>query len=550
MAGEARVAAAEVAGEGWRMPAEVRWTLVEEETQMEEVAAALSDALFVGIDCEWKPGTKVPKALLLQLAVRRAEGPDHVFLLDLKRLPEGAARPTVQAMLRNDRCVKVGYSIVGDLKAIAVAFGGEGAGCVRATVPYLEIGAVSKHLRKHVADLRGCVKHSGLSGLVAAHLGAPLDKGQQCSQWHVRPLTPEQIAYAAADAHVLLALTDALVAACGGAPLRHPMFPARGAASGSDSDGSGGAEAWWVGLRARCRARGGESAGGSRRAVAEDVALAWGIRLQMSGGKKIDFDGSDRLPKGKRRGARAGGTDVLHEVRGGGGNGAEEDFSELPSAVPWEDPRDAKFLCDTMLEGLARQLRLFGFDAASPPAAATPPGPSDKSPKARTMEGRFLAYRAMVEAAHDERRLILTQDRTFLRTRYTGQAMIVGNGLTKQQQLQEVVERLGLQVSERRLMSRCFKCNGEFDDTPVGPENLPRGHGLPAEVLAEKREFWVCRGCKQVYWEGGVFDKALEGLAGRFEDLRVTGERRKTQQRPPCVAPPPTAESERELAPA
>eukprot|EP00959_Pyramimonas_sp_CCMP1952_P350330 7339736-Pyramimonas_sp.AAC.1 len=37
----------------------------------------------------------------------------------------------------------------------------------------------------------------GLSGLVEAVLGLPLDKRHQCSDWDARPLSPEQLAYAA-----------------------------------------------------------------------------------------------------------------------------------------------------------------------------------------------------------------------------------------------------------------------------------------------------------------------------------------------------------------
>ena len=33
----------------------------------------------------------------------------------------------------------------------------------------------------------------GLSGVVDAQLGSCLDKAQQCSSWHVRPLTWEQV---------------------------------------------------------------------------------------------------------------------------------------------------------------------------------------------------------------------------------------------------------------------------------------------------------------------------------------------------------------------
>jgi hypothetical protein len=43
-------------------------------------------------------------------------------------------------------------------------------------------------------------------------LGVPLDKSVQCSAWHKRPLSDEQLVYAATDAAVLLALLDSLTA--------------------------------------------------------------------------------------------------------------------------------------------------------------------------------------------------------------------------------------------------------------------------------------------------------------------------------------------------
>lgn len=37
-----------------------------------------------------------------------------------------------------------------------------------------------------------------------------------------------------------------------------------------------------------------------------------------------------------------------------------------PTFVPWQDhPAEPKFICDVMTEGLAKQLRLYGVDAAA-----------------------------------------------------------------------------------------------------------------------------------------------------------------------------------------
>ena len=39
----------------------------------------------------------------------------------------------------------------------------------------------------------GQASMAGLSGVVDAQLGRPLDKTQQCSAWHLRPLSREQV---------------------------------------------------------------------------------------------------------------------------------------------------------------------------------------------------------------------------------------------------------------------------------------------------------------------------------------------------------------------
>ncbi|KAK9830490.1 hypothetical protein WJX72_012028 [[Myrmecia] bisecta] len=62
------------------------------------------------------------------------------------------------------------------------------------------------------SDRRKQVERLSLSGLSQLVLGSALDKSQQCSDWDQRPLTPAQVQYAAADAHSLTAIFDALIA--------------------------------------------------------------------------------------------------------------------------------------------------------------------------------------------------------------------------------------------------------------------------------------------------------------------------------------------------
>lgn len=68
-----------------------------------------------------------------------------------------------------------------------------------------------------------------LSRLVESTLGRPLDKSQQRSVWSRRPLLPQQLAYAANDAHCLVAALDALLAAAA----RRASAASRNEAAGS-----------------------------------------------------------------------------------------------------------------------------------------------------------------------------------------------------------------------------------------------------------------------------------------------------------------------------
>lgn len=63
------------------------------------------------------------------------------------------------------------------------------------------------------AGLVGLPPQVGYADLVARRLGHSIDKGQTRTDWSRRPLTPEQLAYAADDVHHLLALHEDLAAA-------------------------------------------------------------------------------------------------------------------------------------------------------------------------------------------------------------------------------------------------------------------------------------------------------------------------------------------------
>ncbi len=136
---------------------------------------------------------------------------------------------------------------------------------------------------------------------------------------------------------------------------------------------------------------------------------------------------------------------------------------------------EPRFMVDAMLGGLARWLRILGFDTAYDPAI-----PDDE-----------LARRGLVEGRH-----ILTRDRSFPEEWRVASCTILEHD-DVDTQLREVLERFNLK-EKIRLFSRCGACN-----TLLKP--LPREEArdrVPPRVLESCDDFANCPGCGRTYWEG------------------------------------------------
>jgi uncharacterized protein with PIN domain len=143
--------------------------------------------------------------------------------------------------------------------------------------------------------------------------------------------------------------------------------------------------------------------------------------------------------------------------------------------VPVVTSSESRFMVDAMLGGLARWLRILGYDTAFDPHI------SDEE----------LVRRSLTEGRH-----ILTRDRKLPEEwRVEGCTMLKGED--SEGQLREVFERFGLEVGER-LFSRCTLCNTLLDPLPR-EEAFER---VPGRVFEEHETFSHCRECDQVFWEG------------------------------------------------
>ena len=162
-------------------------------TTAEQLAAAvfrMRGATRLALDTEFmRERTYYPQLCLIQIATDA----DCVLVdplngLDLTELLELLAEPGR---------VKVVHAARQDLEVLYLAGG-------HVPLPVFDT--------QIAAALVGLAPQIGYAELVARQLGHSIDKGQTRTDWSRRPLTPEQLAYAADDVHHLLELHKSLVA--------------------------------------------------------------------------------------------------------------------------------------------------------------------------------------------------------------------------------------------------------------------------------------------------------------------------------------------------
>ncbi len=141
-----------------------------------------------------------------------------------------------------------------------------------------------------------------------------------------------------------------------------------------------------------------------------------------------------------------------------------------------------------MLGSLARWLRLLGHDAELDTVS-----PDEELALRAEREGRWLLTR--------DRRLAAMGPRTLL---------VRSEGVDEQ--LLEVLGRLGLEAGEEGLGTRCAACNGEVE--PVSASEVRAL--VPEHVRLTAREFRRCTRCGRVYWRGSH----VERIEARIRKLR------------------------------
>jgi uncharacterized protein with PIN domain/sulfur carrier protein ThiS len=160
---------------------------------------------------------------------------------------------------------------------------------------------------------------------------------------------------------------------------------------------------------------------------------------------------------------------------------------DVVQVAPWKsgsDP-DLRFVADAHLGGLARFLRMLGFD---------------------TLYRNAFADEEIRRLAEDERRIVLTRDRELLKCREIARGAYV-RALKPEGQLAELAARYGLAASARPF-TLCLNCNLPLE--PIDKTDIAAR--VPAEVYRLHETFVRCPGCNGVFWPGSHYRRMLGAL--------------------------------------
>ncbi len=145
-----------------------------------------------------------------------------------------------------------------------------------------------------------------------------------------------------------------------------------------------------------------------------------------------------------------------------------------------------KFVVDVMLGSLSRWLRLFGFD---------------------TLYSNRYSDRELLRISRQEGRILLTKDRQLSKSKLLRDVLFI-HSEKLEDQLKEVLLYLrirGFEIPRKTL--RCPLCNGEM--LTINKEELSLSD-VPEYVAFNNENFYQCRECKKVYWQGSHAKKIEE----------------------------------------
>ena len=173
---------------------------------------------MIGLDCEWKPSfyLNTPQerqpVLVLQISIQ-----NRIYIFDMQLLARPFlsvdVQPTAEEKALNDvlervfsskNLFKVGFQLVQDLQKLAASYPHLPA--FQLVLGVVEASTLATKVIRSNRQRNARLITSSLNRLTEHFLDRSVNKEQQVSDWSQRPLTREQIQYAALDAAVTAAL--------------------------------------------------------------------------------------------------------------------------------------------------------------------------------------------------------------------------------------------------------------------------------------------------------------------------------------------------------
>lgn len=164
------------------------------------------ERLLMGMDTEWSSDLR---ASVIQLGTG-----SHAWVIDCK--PSEALKSLIVWIFTCPRILVLGFAFHNDINKLEEMLRSNVGGKPTVYVHDINFGHLDvqtvamAYMSSHMPSSRQGQQLPGLKNVTEVWLGRTLDKKEQRSDWDVRPLSPEQMRYAATDAVVLLDIVAAM----------------------------------------------------------------------------------------------------------------------------------------------------------------------------------------------------------------------------------------------------------------------------------------------------------------------------------------------------
>lgn len=159
----------------------------------------------------------------------------------------------------------------------------------------------------------------------------------------------------------------------------------------------------------------------------------------------------------------------------------------------------SRFICDGMVTRLGRWLRLLGYD---------------------TILSNHLKDDELIQIISDdsgESRILITRDvNLYRRAIKKGLEAFLLTSNSHIEQIAEITHHYNLEVLVDPALSRCPRCNGRLENT----KDIDKLANLVSiNTLKAYKDFWLCRQCKQVFWQGRMWSNIMN-VVKRIKSFR------------------------------